>query len=687
MFRIARQKIAKLILPEMKNPENPMQETPSQPKPSRKSPQLSQAEQKKLLDAVKAKVDAVDNTAADREDVISLAYYRGKQWVCWDTGKSQVFEAPNPKKKSRYTANRLIKIVRTEHAKIFKNRVIMSVNPASSEDEDLGAAKVGDKVAAWVEYDKKLQTKDSRLVLWGLTTRIAFMHPYWNPALGQLANPETGEHEGDVDFDVLSCFEVKFDRAATCWDDVAWACKIKVRTVDYIKRVYGVDVKPESGITRNNLYDVKMSFLPMESEIRYQPLENVARVFEYWEKPTVEYPWGQRITYAGDKILYVLDDIGFGAEDDTERELPFYPYVHIDLPGSVSGTNNVEQCRPQQKEYNRTRSQIIDSKDLTSYPKLARERGSVDDEIDNEIGGIVEYNSGGTPPKYINPPQIGADAYQNCQQILEEMNFISGQNQVAQAPNDASGYLMELLIEEDDTVLAPSIENYISCKQAYMSYVLKMIRFRYIAPRTLRVVGKDSLPDLMEFTGTDLTSWDVRVERGSLMATSRVARRAEIMNLVNMGVLDRVRDRDKILQMFEFGMIDDLYNEVEQDTRQAKKEQANWEAGQIETNPGKAVREFFNHAVHIAEHNRWRKTDKYEALDPVRQNLIDMHVMAHEMLLAQQQPPIMIPPDGKQQSAGTPYNFGNLQSRLGNGEQIGNSMQGMEQGGGPNAVA
>ena len=123
----------------------------------------------------------------------------------------------------------------------------------------------------------------------------------------------------------------------------------------------------------------------------------------------------------------------------------------------------------------------------------------------------------------------------------------------------------------------------------------------------------------------------MRVQRGNLMQTSRVAKRAEVLNLVSLGIFNPVTDRDKILGYLEFGMVDDLYNEAEQDKKQAKKEQADWEEGRFERDLNKAVRDFYNHKVHIDEHNRWRKTKRYEALPPDLQEIIDMHVEAHRL--------------------------------------------------------
>jgi hypothetical protein len=648
------------------------------PKAGKKADKTSE----EILKGIKERVDSVDNTYADMDDTINLAYLKGKQWVSWNSSRSQVYEPPKESGKTRYVANRLIAIFQKAKSRIFKSRVLMEVMPATSEEEDIASAKQATRVAEWLEYDKRLQKRDEQVVSWGLVTRIGFMHPYWNPALGDLAAAD-GTRQGDIDYDVLSCFEVVYDSSATCWEDVRWVCMKKVRDTRYVEQVYGVKVKAEQGLTSNNIYDSRMSFSAALSDpIKYTALENHVRVYEYWEKPCADYPRGRRVTYCEThpEPLFTADDIGFGDADDTERELPFFPFVAIDVPGSVAGTNKVAQCRPMQREYNRTRSQLIDNKDLTAYPKLAVETGTITEDWDNEIGGMVEYTD--KAPTYIQPPVAGADAHQNLQNIAEEMDYVSGQSQVShgRTPRDASGYLVELLIEQDDTELALTIDNYIHCKQAYMSYSLKMLRFMYTAERTLRVVGKDGVT-VFGIQGDSIKSFDVRIQRGSLLSGSRPARRAEVMNLINAGVLNPQTDRDDILRHLEFGMLDEIYNEAEQDQKQARKEQIGWENGVLPP-PDIAVRDFFNHRVHIREHNRWRKTDKYEALPPKLMDMVNMHVQMHEQFLMLQtmQQIGMNPPPVDQKSAGTPHNPDKLAERIGNGDIVGNPMQGREQG-------
>ena len=136
-------------------------------------------------------------------------------------------------------------------------------------------------------------------------------------------------------------------------------------------------------------------------------MENSAVVHEYWELPSSEYPRGRRITTCSDKVLLYAEDIGFGEQDDSPRELPFFPFCHINVPGRLIPTCVVEQLIPVQREYNRSRSQIIENKNLVGNPMLIYPTGALNEEPTNEPGQILEYNPGAGKPEYLNPPALG----------------------------------------------------------------------------------------------------------------------------------------------------------------------------------------------------------------------------------------------------------------------------------------
>jgi len=189
------------------------------------------------------------------------------------------------------------------------------------------------------------------------------------------------------------------------------------------------------------------------------------------------------------------------------------------------------------------------------------------------------------------------------------------------------------LQEQDDTKLGPSIANFIACKQAYMRYLLKMVQKKYDIERTVRIAGDNRKVETMHFVGSDLTSIDVRVNESTMYQTSKSAMQDYVIKMVQYGLLvpTNERDRQLIMKVLEFGIVDDVYSEFEQDSAQAQSENDRFQQG--DTTPD--VRDFYNHDAHVKEHNKLRKSETYMQLPDEIKAAIDYHVQQHMDLYLQ----------------------------------------------------
>lgn len=595
-------------------------------------------DEKKLINEIMNKCKDIDNTGYERQWYLNIAYYSGKQWLVYDNVNNRLYEPPKDPWKQRITANRIQPIVRVELAKITKNKPIVVVVPASTDDEDVDSAKTSEKALEWAESELDLQNQDREVINWGLCTGMCFVKPFWNREKGD--DIEEGLKTGDIDIELVSPFEVKFDPSAKRWKEVKWVVHEKVRTTDYVKAVYGKDVEAEKGLYNTNIYETQLKNVNANFQVsNTKQLEDSVKVLEYWGKPCHKYPKGRRITITGDTLLFYDEDIGFGKEDDTERELPFFPFFHIKIPGRVHGQSIIEQLMPIQKEYNMSRSQVINHKNLMGNPQWLVETGSLVTDITDEPGSIIEYRRTTNQPIQSNVAPISSDVYRNIDQCVEEFYFISGQQEVSHGGTPTgvkSGVAIQFLQEQDDTKLGPSIQNWYDCKKAYMGYILKMMRYMYTEPRMLKVVGKDNKVEMIEFMGNQITSLDVRLQEGSMFQQSRAAKQDFIFQLLSNGVLNPQVDRDLILKMLELGITDEMYTESNLDQNQAHSEELMWNKGDTNT----ITRDFFNHQIHIIEHNKYRKREDYKKLQPDMQSFIDNHVMEHVQYIQQAQQPM-----------------------------------------------
>ncbi|MZQ99487.1 MAG: hypothetical protein GT601_17610 [Acidaminobacter sp.] len=606
-------------------------------KPDKDAQTPAQIERCKLVDE---RSEDGAHSDEDLQSYVQLAYYAGHQHIAMSPTTKQIVPLPKEDWQVQYTANRILPAVRNELSKVLRHKLSKAVVPATTEEADIRSARIADKVVEWLEYDLKLQEVDEEVVMWALATRIGFVKPVWNPAKGLTIATEDGRpvKQGDVDIEVLNLFEVKWDPSASRWSDVRWIIHERQRTIEYIKAVYGKEVAADDTLTAASIYEGKLKTLTSGSNIfgsKSVKARNCAVVKEYWESPSHEYPKGRRITVAGGVELWYEEDIGFGEKDNTDREIPIFPLIHIPVPGKVIGTSIVEQLIPVQREYNKSRGQIIENKNLMANPKWAAEDGAIiDDEIDSAPGTVIWYRKGFNPPIMLQPASLGADVYKNVEQCIEEFMYISSQQEVSHGSTPTgvnSGVAIQLLQEQDDTKLAPTVAKYGRFKQKYMSYLLKIIRFKYDEARTVQLVGQNKRMESLEFRGSDLTSTDIRFEDMSLTQLSNAARKQYVLELINMQVLNPQMDRDLIIRMLELGITDDLYDGLEIDVQQALNENAAW--AKLDFSP--ITRDFFHHEVHVAQHNKFRKGAEYEGMDPESQSIIDAHIQEHMTYIMQ----------------------------------------------------
>src|SRR5437879_644607 len=117
-----------------------------------------------------------------------IAFYMGDFWVEWDIHKRRLVEpVKKPEHRVRMATNLAQPAIRTELAKLTKNRPIMDVLARSADEEDMNAAKVGNKMLNnYVERQFKLARVRRRMLQWVLMCGSGGMIVDWDEtALGE----------------------------------------------------------------------------------------------------------------------------------------------------------------------------------------------------------------------------------------------------------------------------------------------------------------------------------------------------------------------------------------------------------------------------------------------------------------------------------------------------------------------
>ena len=606
-----------------------------------------------LVVYVNDKLKEAENLGLEQQWAINVAYLTGKQWISYDRNSRKIVEKPKENWEERVTINRIRPAIRTELAKITKSKIQFTVIAATNDDDDIDAAKVGTQVLEHIWRKTNMNEKRFKAALWQITTGTGILKHFWNSKLGdevelnalddegnfsldeQGQEVTSGSRLGDVDSSVVSPFDFKFDPSADEFDDATWCCESKLRTTDYVMEEYEVEVGHESNLESTNLFNGILANINGSNNVDTKPIKikNSVVVKEYWEMPSRKHPKGRHITIANGKLLQY--------EDMPYRRLPYFVIAHNLVPGRVHGSSNIEDLIPVQREHNKTRTQRRLNQTRTGNQRMLVEANSLLNDPTNEPGEILEYRQGAQKPDWEIPPHEPGHIQAELELQLRDFEDISGVHEVSNgqaASGVKSGIALSFLAEQDDTKLGPIIHNIESTYEKMAQFTLELVQENYLEPRLIKIVGKNNQVETKDFQGSDLRgNTDVRVVAGSAMPKSTAARQDFVLNLWDRGILS---DPQKALKLLEFGNIEEIYDDLSIDVNQAKAEQKQW----INSDFSHMTRDFYNHEVHVMEHNKFRKSVEYEELEPQVQQAIDMHVEEHQMIL---QPPALPQDNGE----------------------------------------
>jgi len=273
-------------------------------------------------------------------------------------------------------------------------------------------------------------------------------------------------------------------------------------------------------------------------------------------------------------------------------------------------------------------------------------------EIKNVAGGIVRYRHvpNVPPPEPMPGLQMPAQVENLLQGLRAQILDISGQSEVARGrvPSGVrSGVAVAYLQEEDDSKIAPTVENMEEAIALMGSLTLSRFSQFYSVERTLRYYRHDGVFDVLKFKGADLkNNTDVVTQSGSAMPKSKAARQQYTLELVGLGILS---DRKKIEEMLEIGMGEKTSEEKA--IAQAERENAYMRHGlpdalykpDVDINEqtqkvGVAVpvKRYHNHELHMQVHTDELLESDYDSLaieKPEILRLFDEHIAQHQQFL------------------------------------------------------
>jgi hypothetical protein len=596
-----------------------------------------------------------------RQWYINMSFERGKQYVAWDSTKSQIAQLPRGDKNiPRITINRVRPIVRTEISKLTSQKPTAVALPASNDVEDIFAATAAGQI--WDSlYDRLRVGKEMRAVARDLSVLgVGYLKTYWHAG----AYDNWSDQEGDICIEHISPFNVFVpDLSIVDHNKQPYVLHVYTKPLEWVKMTYEGLIpkdKQPTVVASTEIADISSALDIRENNSK----PDACLVIEAWVKPgtTAQLPKGGYITIVDDIIVEAsLDGFPPGYKD-----FPIVKFDHVPS-GQYYSACVIDDILPLQREINRTRSQRIQAKNMMAKPQVYYREGSLTvAKINTSPGQYIGVRPGFDFPVSAPMPQLPPYVAEELQALNLDLEDISGQHQVSKGstpPGVEAATAIAYLQERDDSYLAPTFASIEEGLSAIARMTLALAAEYWTSERTVKIVGSNNGFSAELFRGSDIAKGtDIRIEAGSALPTSKAAKQALVMDMARMGMIppedalelldvstisrytdnkgtrpDELmaqRENIKFKNMTEMEVMQH-YQRWEQGAQNGNPEMVNPDDGTpLQAPSAVAVNKWDNHAVHIQEHDNFRKSPAYDMLTPTQKAEFNKHINIHEMALA-----------------------------------------------------
>lgn len=576
-----------------------------------------------------------------RDYWLNYAFFEGEQWVYFHSNSREVAEFPRSRDDDRVraTVNVLQPNLVTNIAKLTKSPLSFEVPANASDDASLTGARLGAHLlqsehdeAGWerVRLDAIVNS-----FFGGTSAVVVEWDPKAGEKLGYDDETEQDVHCGNTQLSALAITEFTLEPGTRDQRDARWFIMAKTMTPEQAREHYGLDDAPDA--------DTQMATGPLMRKLwndRGFPT-NVALVtaYTYYERPSARNAKGRYVVVIGDKAV-VDEPWPFPCKD----RLNLYVFRQQQLPKRWTGGTLMNDARPLQVLYNHACSMLSEHMKLAGNARLAipDNSGVNGDDLSDEPGQWFYYDGmSSTPPRYLDPPNLPRWLVEHKNTLREQIDDIMSVHDVSrgQAPGDRnSGLALSVLAEKDETPLGLMAHDQAEGWSFIGSFCLKLWADKVKEFREASVQTPVGVPVVRKWTGRHLAGQTrATVPLDSTQPKSRAATQAWIIQIAqtfpgvipqNPVLLSRLLDLPN-QSMFTEAM--------DADVAQAESENHLMSVGIV---PGLDEKPYpmpwDDHAKHIAEHNRFRKSGAYINAPTDVRKIVDDHIQAHENLASEE---------------------------------------------------
>ena len=469
----------------------------------------------------KIRESKVSKTDDRRAWDLSLLFLQGNQWMQRDK-KLKEYEAlrKHRERGDRLTVNLMLNMYRNILSHLTLSYPSVVVMPSSPSYEDVLKAKASEMALRYHWEVDSMKDTLAEGCEWLLTTGTVGYHTYYY------------SEKKRVHTEAISPYELFFEKDVTNFDESEWVAIRTYHTKGSLKASY--KDKSEQ-IEKMSGFQDDMGMLG-----ETHPKDRI-EVFEiYWRD-------GRHAIVAGN--VYLFKEASYPMEPH-----PVQVVRETKIPMTLWGIGLLEPLIDLQFFYNRSRSRIMMNVDLMGNPKILipKSCGVSPNAFTNRPGEKISYNAAGGKPEQLTPVPIPGYVIDNITRIQSEMQDVAGIHSVSlgkRAVGIASGKAMNTISGKDMSQLQITQSGIEKAVKFIAQHVLTLMKQYYTEPKMMRMMDQAGAVIFNQLQATNIVDDpEVAIEAGSLFRNEALDRDAKVIELLELGLIDK----DQALQEISF---------------------------------------------------------------------------------------------------------------------------------------
>jgi hypothetical protein len=431
---------------------------------------------------------------------------------------------------------------------VTSNRPVMEARAVNTDYKSMSQAYLANGILDYYMREKGLETCLKDACEMAIVLGSGFIKLAWNATAGETydADPESGEmaYEGELEFRVLSQFDVVFDGTKETWNN-EW-----IMTRAFENRFNLMAKYPELADKINGIPSKSTSTVYRLGVWSNDDTDDIP-TYEFFHKRTEAMPDGRYLLFLSTDCVLLDTKLPY-------RQLPVFRIAPSNIMGTPYGYTNMFDILPLQEGLNSLYSTVMTNQNAFGVQNLWVPPGS-NIQV-SALPGAMNVVESEIKPEALQLTQTAPEVFNFINMLVEASETLSGVNSVARGNPESSlksGTALALVQSMALQFLSGIQNSYVKLIEDTGTAIINILKDFAKTPKIVALVGKNNRTFLKEFTGEEISAINnVVVDVGNPLSRSIAGRVQMAEQLLQMKA---IKDPTQYFQVLNTGRLDAMY--------------------------------------------------------------------------------------------------------------------------------